>query len=116
MKQKDSGIKGDWFRTLQEDFKFINEEIDDEKIVCYSKQQYKTYISEKVKNAAFISYLASKEKSKKKLKCVEYTSLNIQPYKTSEKLSLKQIKLLYSLRSKCYSAKANFKKMNKGIN
>ena len=77
MKQKDCGIKGDWYRTLQEDLKFINEEIDDEKVVCYSKEQYKTYISEKVRKAAFISYLALKEKSNKKLKWLEYTSLNI---------------------------------------
>ena len=62
MRRKKGGIKGDWFKTLQEDFKFINEEIDDEKVVTYSKQRYKTYITEKVRNTAFISYMALKEK------------------------------------------------------
>ena len=114
MKQKESSIKGDWFRTLQDDFKFIGEEIKDDKIVTFSKPQYKLYIQDKVKIAAFHAYLALKEKSKKKLKSLEYTSLNIQPYLISEKFSSKQIKLLYSLRSKCYSAKINFKKMHKG--
>ena len=55
-----------------------------------------------------------KEQSKKKLKSLEYKSLGIQQYMISEQFSLKQIKLLYSLRSKCYPAKLNFKKMNKG--
>ena len=114
LKQKESSIKGDWFRTLQDDFQFIGEEIDDEKIVRYSKCQYKTYITEKVKKAAFQSYLALKEKSKKKFEWLEYTSLKIQPYMTDDKFSLKQIQLLHSLRSKCYPAKANFKKFNRG--
>ena len=37
MKQKESSIKGDWFRTLQDDFKFIGEEIKYDKIVTFSK-------------------------------------------------------------------------------
>ena len=113
LKQKESSLKGDWFRTLQEDFVFMGEEIDDEKIVTFSKELYKSYIKEKVTNSAFESYLAMKEQSKKKLKSLEYKSFGIQPYLTSEMFSLKQIKLLYSLRSQCYSAKMNFKKMHK---
>ena len=48
------------------------------------------------------------------IKSLEYKSFGIQPYLTCERFSLKQIKLFYTLRSKCYSAKINFKKMNKG--
>ena len=68
----------------------------------------------KVQTAAFQYYLQLKEKSKKKLKYVQYSSFSIQPYLTSEQFSYKQTKLLYSLRSKCYAAKMNFKKMHKG--
>jgi hypothetical protein len=114
IKQKESSIKGDWFRTLQDVFNFIGEEINDDQIASFSKPQYKIYIQDKVKIAAFHAYLALKEKSKKKLKSLEYTVLKIQPYLISDKISSKQIKLLYSLRSKCYSAKMNFKKMHKG--
>ena len=114
LKQKESSLKGDWFRTLQDDFIFIGEEIDDEKIVTYSKELYKSYIQGNVLNSAFQSYLTMKEQSKKKLKSLEYKSFGIQPYLTCERFSLKQIKLLYTLRSKCYSAKMNFKKMNRG--
>ena len=72
------------------------------------------YIKEKVIKSAFQSYLIMKDQSKKKLKSLEYKSFGIQPYLTCERFSLKQIKLLYSLRSKCYSAKMNFKKINRG--
>ena len=57
LKQKHCSLKGDWFRTLQEDFVFIGEEIDDEKIVLFSKEQYKSCIKEKVMKSAFQSYL-----------------------------------------------------------
>ena len=115
MKQKESSIKGDWFRTLQDDFKFIGEEITDDKIATFSKPQYKLYIQDKVKIAAFHAYLALKEKSKKKLKSLEYTSLNIQPYLISEKFSSKQIKLLYSLRPNAIQQKINLRKCIKEI-
>ena len=45
---------------------------------------------------------------------MHYEQLEIQPYLASSKFSLKEKQLLYSLRSKCYSARMNFKKMNKG--
>ena len=72
MTQKECGIKGDWFKTLREDFKFINEEIDDEKVVCYSKGQYKTYISEKSKKCSFYFIYGIKRKVKKETKVVRF--------------------------------------------
>ena len=39
--------------TFQDDFIFIGEEINDEKNVSYLKEQYKTYIKEKVQTSAF---------------------------------------------------------------
>ena len=52
LKQKEISLKGDWFRTLQEYFIFIDEEIDDEKIVSFLKEQYRSYIKEKVIKSA----------------------------------------------------------------
>ena len=40
-KQKVDSLKGDWYRTLQKDFEFISEEIDDEKIRITPKNEYK---------------------------------------------------------------------------
>ena len=114
MKQKEDPLKGDWFQTLLSDFTFIKEEINDEHISKLPKDQYRNMIKEKVKNKAFGCYLNLKEKSKKKMKDLNYTKLEIQPYMTNGQFSLKQIKLLFALRSKCYPAKLNFRKMNKG--
>ena len=55
-----------------------------------------------------------KQSCKKKLENVHYSNLSIQPYMISTEFSLAEKKLLYSLRSKCYQAKLNFKKQNKG--
>ena len=43
-KQKQNSLKGGWWRTLEEDFKFIGEEINDDAICLFSKQDYKRVI------------------------------------------------------------------------
>ena len=60
-KQKESHIKCDWFATLLKDFQFIGEEMDDEKIIQYSKSQYRKIIKHKVEHAAFSLYNNSKK-------------------------------------------------------
>ena len=53
--QKESYFKGDWYQTLLEDFRFIEEEKCDERICKFSKIDYTKYIKEKVEIAAFKS-------------------------------------------------------------
>ena len=48
------------------------------------------------------------------MKELNYTKFEIQPFMTNGHFSLKQIKLLFALRSKCYPAKLNIRKMSKG--
>ena len=43
-----------------------------------------------------------------------YSELKIQPYLTDCKFSKEERKLLICLRSRCHSAKTNFRKLNKG--
>ena len=114
LKQKDNSLKGDWFRTLEEDFRLIGELINDDQISSTPRDEYRKLIKQRVQKAAFLSYLTLKQKSKKKMKSLEYRTFGIQPYITSSNFNLKQVKLLYALRSNCYSAKMNFKKMNQG--
>ena len=45
---------------------------------------------------------------------LKYNSLHIQCYMTDSSFTHNEIKLLFSLRSNCYPAKMNFKKMHKG--
>ena len=114
MKQKEDTLKGDWYESLMTDFSFIKEELDDESIIQIPKEQYQSTIKEKVGKEAFSCYLKLKERSKKKMGDLKYTKLAIQPYLTNGQFSLKQIKLLFALRSKCYPAKLNFRKLNRG--
>ena len=48
------------------------------------------------------------------MKAIEYKTFGNQPYIISMKFSVKQSRLLFSLRSNCYSAKMNFSKINQG--
>ena len=52
--------------------------------------------------------------SKKKMHKLVYKSLGIQPYMSNSDFSHSEVKLLYALRSNCYPAKMNFRKMNRG--
>ena len=113
-KQKEDQLKGDWYETLMTDFDFIREENNDERISKIPKEQYRNMIKRKVENEAFHYFLTLKEKSKKKMGHLKYTELAIQPYLINGQFTLNQIKLLFSLRSKCYPAKLNFRKLNRG--
>ena len=114
MKQKEIHTKGDWFRMMLKDFEFIGDEMNEEIIRNTPKEEYRKNINAKIKAAAFIYYLKIKEKSKRKMKPLTYTALSIQPYLTMDCFSIQEKKLLFSLRSQCYNAKNNFKKMNRG--
>ena len=113
MKQNEDTLGGDWYSLLIEDFKFIGIEINEEEIQKTSKVEYKKKIKKLVHIAAF------KEMNKiklgmKKVKDVEYQSLEVQRYLTNPDFSTETRNLLYSLRSKMHPAKSNFKKMNAG--
>ena len=54
--------KGDWYRTLLEDFSFIKEVKNYEDIVRITKNVYKNKIYAQIEKAAFLSYIEIKEK------------------------------------------------------
>ena len=112
-KQKEDPTKGDWYELLQNDFKFIGEEINEEQIKSMSKSEYKKHIKELVQIASY-KYLMKEKEKHTKLDDVTYTDLKIQPYLTDCKFSKEERKLLIALRSRCHSAKTNFRKLNKG--
>ena len=113
MKQKESHLKGDWYRIIINDFKFIEKEMNEDNIKNTPKEVYRGYIYNKIRKGPFQYYMKRKEKSKKKMKNLNYISLNIQPYLIKEYFSFEEKKLLFSLRSQCYNAKLNFRKLNR---
>ena len=64
-KQKEQTTKGDWFELLEKDFKFIKEDMDENKIKSMDKKSYKKYIKEKVTKSAFEHFMAEKKKHTK---------------------------------------------------
>ena len=114
IKQKEEYLKGDWFQTLKTDFNTIKEDLEDDRISQIPKEVYRKYIEQKVEKEAFENYLKLKENCKKKMINLQYDELAIQPYMINGHFTLKQIKLLFSLRSMCYPAKLNFRKLNRG--
>ena len=111
-KQKISPTKGDWYELSLKDFDFIEEKIDDDKIKMLTKAEFKKKIKMLVKKAA-LKYLNKEKDGHKKVKNIDYNSLNIQPYLTSKLFTREERNLMYSLRSNCHPAKNNFKRMNK---
>ena len=109
-----NNTKGDWIQLFHEDFELIGEHIDEENIVKIPKEEYRKIMKEKVHKAAFNQLIELKQKSKTKMKDVDYDKFEMQSYMKSSKLNLDEIRLLFALRSKSYPAKMNYKKMNKG--
>ena len=58
------------------------------------------------------NYLLAQKNKHTKINEVDYVTLEIQPYMKNKYFTNKEVSLLYSLRSKCYQAKANFKNMH----
>ena len=98
---------------MEKDFKFIGKEINEEEILSFSKSAYKNHIKELIQKASFKYLLKEKEKHTK-MDNVKYTQLKVQPYLVKSNFNKEERKLLVALRSRCHSAKANFRKLNKG--
>ena len=80
---------------------------------CHFQSAYKNHIKELIQKASFKYLLKEKEKHTK-MDNVKYTQLKVQPYLVKSNFNKEERKLLVALRSRCHSAKANFRKLNKG--
>ena len=109
-KQKEKTSKGDWYDLLLKDFKFIDKDLNEKEIKEMSKEDYKKTVKELVEKAA-MKYFLEEKKSHSKLEEVFYDKLQLQPYLTDRRFSTEERKLLVLLRSRCFSAKTNFKKL-----
>ena len=52
-KQKTESTKGDWLQLIEADLKFIGEQVDKESIKAKSKNEYKKWVNNKLRKAAF---------------------------------------------------------------
>ena len=111
--QMSKPTKGDWFTTISEDFKLIEEEIenfDESTIKSMQLKKYKQFIKKKIKHAAF-EYLEKDKSTKSKVKNIEYKNLAKQSYISSSNFTDDEVFLLARLRSRNIVLKENFSGM-----
>ena len=90
-KQKNTHMKGDWYRTFLTDFEFIQEDLNEDFIKATPKEVYRKIVGEKVTKNAFNYYMEQKLNSKKKMKNLVYKELKIQPYLSNSSFTFKKI-------------------------
>ena len=110
-KQKESCLKGDWIELVREDFKFMNIDMDENQIRNYPKEVYRQKIKKLIRKAAF-KEMIEKKNSLSKIKDIKYKAFAIQSYLKSKNFNCQERNLLYSLRSRMYDAKNNFRKLH----
>ena len=98
----------------KKDFLTIEEQMDEEAIRNTPNEVYRKMVQKKVQKYAFKLLIEMKQKCNKKMSSLSYEMHEIQPYMISNRFNLREIKLLLSLRSKCFPAKINFTKLNRG--
>ena len=111
-KQKEGTVKGDWLKLLNEDFKFLGVDINEQEIISTPKEIYKKQIRNLMDKSVFRYFMNLKE-GHTKLQGVEYKQFQLQPYLATMTLSNKEKELLFNLRSSCHSSKNNFRKMHR---
>ena len=112
VKQKEEAVKGDWYKLIESDFKFIGEDFDENSLKMKTKSEFKRWVNVKVRKAAFALYI-EEMKGLSKIKTLEYTKLEVQEYLTSAMFNKQERQLLIDLRSKCHQSKENFRKLYK---
>ena len=98
MTQKQNPSPGDFVKLVEEDFEKIGEEMDDNLIKHMGKQQFKTFVRNKIKEAT-LKYLQEKQAGHSKVNDIKYPKLLIQPYLSSSIFNNKECELLFALRS-----------------
>ena len=96
--QKQNPSPGDFVKLIEEDFKTIGEEMNDNMIKKMEKEQFKTFVKNKIKEAT-LKYLKEKQAGHSKVNNIEYSKLLRQPYLSSSIFNNKECELLFALRS-----------------
>ena len=86
-------------------------DMDENSIKNTPKEIYRSKIKKLIRKAAF-EELTVKKNSLTKVKDIKYEAFAIQPYLKSTDFNTEERNLLYSLRSRIYPAKINFRKLH----
>ena len=106
--QKDFASKNDWVLQVENDLKTLNIEKTEKEIQKMTKYSFKKLIKNNLNRIAKDSLLNDQiEERKSKIK--NLNSYKIQNYLQTSKLSTKQKKLLFGLRTRSIDVKTNYK-------
>ena len=107
--QKACPAKNDWVNQIENDKNEINMTLSDEDVMNISKSKFKKLVKQKIKLAA-LEYLNSVAKDHSKSEKLMKTELQWSTYLKDKRFSVPEAQLLFKLRSRMVSVKANFKK------
>ena len=97
---KMSPSKNDWSEMILEDFNMIWEPYNENLIVSMSQNQYKSFIKNKIRNAAF-EHLINLQQTHTKICIIKYTNLdNPQLYLLHPDFDNEMCSLLFNLRGR----------------
>ena len=114
--QKNKPVKGDWIKLLDEDkkeFNLISKSDIELKQTYKTKNIFKKYIKKKAVEITE-KYLNSKKEKHSKLDNLKFNKLKCASYLNDPRISQREAKLLFNLRTRMYHVKANYK--NKYLN
>ena len=106
--QKLKPTKGDWAETITKDKEKYEICHEDTQIAQFSRDQFKHIVEVSVNKEA-IKFLNTRANSHSKVAHLVKTKIEAEEYVTSDKLSQKEIQLLFALRTRMTNVKANFK-------
>ena len=105
--------KGDWPQLVNQDLKDFNINLSFDQIKIMKSAKFKKVVKEACKSYTFKLLMKDKEKHKKGSKII-YNILEMQTYLKTDKITTKEAKLLFKIRTDMIEVKKNYK--NKYIN
>ena len=100
--------KDDWIFQVEEDMKYLNFDLSENAIKSMPKQAFKKILYEKLRLKA-TEFLYNYRDKENRSKTKNLKSFRLQPYLINENLSIKEKKLLFSLRTRMADVKTNYK-------
>ena len=110
--QIDDPKEGDWWLYIIQDIKDLNLQFTLHEIKLMTKKSFKAKVKLAAKQKA-LKWLNDQKEGLNKVKEVAHDKLELQPYFNSSMLSTKQIKFLFTLRSRMLFVRGNFRHMYK---
>ena len=100
--------RGEWTEQVKLDMKEFGMELDLEQIRSKSNFSFKALVKKQTKQLALTNLNRTKEKHSK-MENLQYVELGLQKYLKSEKITVKQARILFKFRTRMERFWANFK-------